>query len=395
MRSIPVLSSVLLVLAAAPLFGDAVITTDATKFGRVVSFDSTSIALKSGCDAQAPVSIPWSDVLLLRFDGQCAPHPVLPDPAGLERCDQKRINGFKVKLKNSATPLLAVKAHLKADGQLQFISMADESLVSGARDEVQSLQPVEICPSSLRKTQKLPVSFCADAKQFAVNWSPAAVFNNQVFTTGASIYIDVIGSLRGIAKEDVRFAYQSALSLWAISLQKAKSSLAPELQQYIDNSTARGGNFALFTPPQVIRMNCAANALSIVKWYAERTNIFPVEKKDYVAMAQVQGRTVLLNANDNVFEVARTDSPLPPKAVSLITVFVHELGHSFGLPDRPHSDEPSVMDPDYVIDNLNKTLPPTEADTRAFAAVLKASIQGAEPGVFSTEECAGLRRRQR
>jgi len=388
-------TSVLLVLLATPLFADAVITVDATRFGRIVSFDSLSITLTSGCGVHPPISISWSDVLLLRFDGQCVPHSVLPDPAGLEKCTQKRINGFKVRFNQSSAPFFALKANLKANGKVHFVSMTDESLSTGSRNEVKSIQPVDVCPSSLPKDQKPHSSFCSESKQFAVSWSPAPIFNNQVFTRGASIYIDVIGRLRGLSEEDVRFAYQSALSLWAIALQEAKSSLAPELQKYVDQSTARGGNFALFTPPQVIRMACLDNALSIVKWYAQRKDIFPIQKKDYVAMAQVQGRTVLLNANDNVFGVARNDSALSPTVVSLITVFVHELGHSFGLPDRPHSVEPSVMDPDYVIDNLNKTLSPMAADTKAFADVLKASIEGAAAGIFNAENCAGLRRRQR
>jgi hypothetical protein len=226
-----------------------------------------------------------------------------------------------------------------------------------------------------------------------VNWSVNPVFNNQIFTKGASIYIEAIGEISGLSEEDIRFAYQSALSLWAIALQQARASLEPELRQYIEQSTARGGNFALFTPPQVIRMKCADNALAVVKWYAERRDDFTPERKNFVAMAQVQGRTVLLNANDNVFMVSRNDEALPPTVVSLISVFVHELGHSFGMKDRAHSNEASVMDTVYVIDNLNKTLSPTPLDASMFAILLKASIEGAAPGVLNAEGCAGLRRR--
>jgi hypothetical protein len=311
----------------------------------------------------------------------------------LKRCSQKRLSGFKVQFNRSSVSLLAFKAILKTNGKIQFVSMADESLMTGFRDDVKSIQPVEVCPSAVPKKPKQPASFCVEPKQYAVNWSPVAVFNNQVFTKGASIYVDVIGKLNDISQEDIRFAYQSALSLWAIALQQARSSLSPEMQKYIEQSTARGGNIALFTPPQVIRMACADSALSIVKWYAERKDIFPREKSDYIAMAQVRGRTVLLNANDNIFAMMRNSSPAPHERVSLVTVFVHELGHSFGLPDRPHSTEISVMDPDYVTAHLDKTLSPTTLDTTAFVTVLKDSIEGAEPGVFRAEDCAGLRRR--
>ena len=83
---------------------------------------------------------------------------------------------------------------------------------------------------------------------------------------------------------------------------------------------------------------------------------------------------------------------LSGEQVNLITVFVHELGHSFGLPDRPHSPQPSVMDVEYVADNLDKLIKPTEVDLRAFAAVLKATIAGSKPGVFNISKCAGLQR---
>jgi hypothetical protein len=304
-----------------------------------------------------------------------------------------RLQGFRIRFQDSSAPFLASKVGLKANGNVQFVSLKDQSLVSGLRKGIKSIQPVEVCPSSLSSGQTAPSSFCSEPAQFAVNWSVAPVFNNQIFTKGASVYVEVIGKLDGLSEEDVRFAYQSALSLWAIALHDARASLEPELQEYIEKSTARGGKFALFMPPQVIRVQCADNALAVVKWFAERRGVFTPQKKDYVAMAQVQGRTVLLNANDNVFMVARDNATLSGSVVSLISVFVHELGHSFGMLDRAHSSEASVMDPDYVIDNLNKTLSPTPVDTRAFANLLKASIGGAAPGVFNAEGCAGLRRR--
>jgi len=394
MRLIQVLSSFLLLLVPVPVLADAVITADATKFGRVTSFDSTSVTLMSGCDGQAQVSIPWNNILLVSFDTRCSSYPVLPNPAGLERCSAKRLPGFRIQFQDGSPPFLASKVRLKANGRVQFVSLKDQSGISGSRGNVKSLEPVEVCSTSLSGEQNPPTSFCFEPPQFAVNWSPDSIFNNQVFTKGASIYVEVIGKLEDLSEEDIRFAYQSAISLWAIALHNARASLTPELQKYIENSTARGGTVTLFTPPQVIRVQCADNALAVVKWYAERGEIFPLDRKSYVAMAQVEGRTVLLNANDNVFGVARGGAALPSTVVSLISVFVHELGHSFGMPDRPHSAEVSVMDPDYVIDNLSSTLSPTPFDTGAFATLLKASITGAAPGVFNSAGCAGLQRRR-
>jgi len=238
---------------------------------------------------------------------------------------------------------------------------------------------------------KTTTSGCSESKKWAVNWSPLPIFNNQIFTRGSSIYIESVGSPVALPLEDVRFAYQTALSLWAIALQDRKKDLGTEVMKYIDQSTASGGSVNLFTPPQVIRVDCPENALAIVKWYSSRGAVFPEYESDYVAKAQVQGRTILLNANDNRFHADKDYwKTLGPENINLVTVFVHEIGHSFGLPDRFDS-EPSVMNPEYVIDRLNQLVSPQEADTFAFAQVLKASIQGSAPGAFNAENCAGLR----
>lgn len=385
MRLTLALNSVLLVFLPSLSLADAVITADATKFGRIVSFDSDGVSLQSGCDAGESVTVRWSDILLAKLDAVCRPHDVLPNPAGLEKCDQKRVPGFKVQFKNAANPFFALKMALKANGKVYLISMVDETGVSGSREEVESIQPLEVCTKSLPKKQSWPKSYCYETRKFAVNWSAVPVFNNQIFTRGSSIFIDGIGNSGGLSGEDVRFAYQTALSLWAIALQNRKSQLGPDVQKYVDQSTSSSSKFKLFTPPQVILVDCADNALSIVRWYAE--------KSSYVAKAQVQGRTVLLNTTDNAFSVQHDAvNPVPAKEINLVTVFVHELGHSFGLPDGRHSPDASVMDPVYVIDNLNKTLSPTDRDTLALVRVLEASIRGASPGVLTAEGCAGLRR---
>jgi hypothetical protein len=393
MKLILVLTSAFMwIIASLPLLADAVITPDGTKFGRVVRFDSSSVVLKSGCSSGAETIIAWKRVLLLRFDSKCKPHVVQANPAGLERCDKPRIPAFIVEFQNSTEPIYALKVALKPDGNIQFVLMGDESMVTGKREKVKSIEPADICASKIPKKQKVPAALCWEAKQWAANWSPEPVFSNRVFTKGSSIYIEEVGRLRGLTHEDIRFAYQSALSIWAIALQDARATLPQEFQKYIDSSTASGGNFKLFTPPQVVRTRCPGSALAIVRWYAERENIFPIKKRNYVAMAQVQGRTVLLNANDNTFRVSPSAEDLSNNDVNLVTVFLHELGHSFGLSDRRRSDEYSVMDPVYVVDNLSRTLRPSRLDLQDFVDVLKASIEGSAPGVFNPAGCAGLRR---
>jgi hypothetical protein len=396
MRSILVFSSFLLsAFFPALLQADVVVTQDATKFGAVLSFDGTGVSVRTGCNGNQTALIAWSEILLVTLDAKCEAHPVEINPAGLQRCEQKRIGGFRVRFRNLSQPFFAVKATLQATGKIFLLSMTDESGLSGPRDDVESVQPIDVCPKSLPAKQVWPKSFCHEPKKIAVNWSPGPVFNNHIFTKGGAIYIDVIGELGGLSPEDILFAYQTALSLWTYALQDRRSSLPLELQKYIDQSTSRSASVSLFTPPQVVRVDCMDNALSVVKWYSQRANVFPLEASDYVAMAQVQGRTVLLNANDNAFVVSREYwKPLAADKVSLLTVFIHELGHSFGLPDKPHSSGASVMDPDYVVRNLNATVSPTAEDAAALVGVLKESIEGSAPGIFNAKGCLGLRRKR-
>ena len=393
MKSTLALSSLLLFLSSSPIRADAVITTDATKFGRVVLFDSQGVTLRSGCTGGSQAIIPWSDVLLLKIDSTCRPHDVLPNPAGLERCGQKRVRAFKVLFRGSGPAFFAFKVALKENGKVYLVSLADETGISGALKEIESIQPMEVCRESIGENSVRPQSFCFESRKFAVNWSPEPVFSNRVFTRGSSIYIEGIGDIKGVTAEEIRFAYQTALSLWAIALQEKKSQLSAEVQKFIQQSTSSGGQFRLFTPPQVILVDCPDNALAVVRWYAERRDAFPSSQRSYIAKAQVQGRTVLLNANDNVFAVGRNSGEtVSPGQTNLMTVFLHELGHSFGLPDNRHTEEPSVMDPAYVVDNIGKTLSPSAQDTFALARVLESSIKGAAPGVLTAERCAGLRR---
>ncbi len=392
MKLILALSSFL--VFSLPALGDAVVTVDATKFGRIISLDISGVLLSSGCNGDSPATVPWTDILKVQFDSQCTSFPVHPNTAGLEKCDKKRLSGYKVEFKNIVPRFLATNLKLKVD-KIYLLSAGDGASVSGPKGDVLSIEPADICPSSIPQQQEWPPSFCYESKKWAIAWTPTSVFSNQIYTHGSSIFIDTVGQQPSLALEDIRLAYQTALSIWAIAIQDNAKILGPEFTQYVESATSSSNKHTLFTPPQVIRMDCSENALTIVKWYAERKDAFPLSESDYVAKAQVQGRTVLLNANDNTFLVPpggfRT---LDPKMVNLVTVFVHEIGHSFGLPDRPRSGKASVMDPAYVVDHLNETLSPIQDDALALARVLKASITGSAPGVFSPEQCAGLRRKQ-
>jgi hypothetical protein len=328
----------------------------------------------------------------MALEGGCAPSGSFNPAPDVSSCAKSTADGFEVHFQESQATVLASAIALRSDSKVRLVSFPEQDLLVGSKSSVKYIDRTRLC-SPANAAHNYPSGYCVDPMQVAVNWSVTLVYNNQIFTKGSSIYVQVVGQLRGVSEEDIRAAYNTALGAWAYALQGARSSLEPELQKYVDESTARSANFILVTPPQVLRMRCIDNALAVVKWYAERQDVFPLDRSDYVAMAQVEGRTVLLNANDNVFGVVQGNQDLRETEVSLVAVFVHELGHSFGMPDRPHSAEPSVMDPYYVFTHIVKGyLAPTPFDSQVFAGLLKQSIAGAAPGVLNATECAGLRR---
>lgn len=367
------------------------LTATATSFGTVLSVDRQAVSFRDGCEGNSRSSIPLDSVLLIQFDGQCMPHEMAIPSAGLSRCEQQRRHAFRVSFSGVADPYVASSIRI-SNGTVFLQSFDESAALSGPVSQIRSIQPVNFCPDE-PPAEHYPESYCFETRKWAVNWSPLPIFSNQVFTRGSSIYVERIGSTLALSLDQVRDAYQTALSLWAIALQEHRNELGSDIVKYVENSTASGGKYRLFTPPQVVRTDCAANALAIVKWYSKRQDAFPTRDKNFIAKAQLQGRTILLNANDNVFRSEKQyTKALPAKDVNLVTVFVHELGHSFGLPDR--YDIASVMNPDYVVDHSNLLVSPNAQDAVAFAAVLRASIAGTAPGVFNAKDCAGLRRRQ-
>jgi len=131
--------------------------------------------------------------------------------------------------------------------------------------------------------------------------------------------------------------------------------------------------------------------MMIVKLYKTRDpRLFP-RNAGYVAKAQPEGRTILLNGVDFQFRsdldtrILRKDNKF-----NLTTIFAHELGHCFGLADLDNNPQvKSVMSGANIFAGEAET--PTESDGLNFLSVLKKAITGSGPGVFEPRECAGLR----
>lgn len=106
--------------------------------------------------------------------------------------------------------------------------------------------------------------------------------------------------------------------------------------------------------------------------------------------AQLQGRTILLNAGEFHSDY-RQDfmNALSDDEVNLISVFLHERGHCLGLPDDTAAGQ-SGMNPNYVAQRINQTVLPTAVDFAHFVDSLRPSVSGTRPGFFNVKNCAGL-----
>lgn len=365
---------------------DAVITNAATSFGSVVSFDSHTIEFQTGCSGPK-ITVSWADVLVLRFDNQCLPHKAEAPTAPLQICKEALVHVFKLRYQGKFVYLRELS--MAPNGGVRGIPFGKNGGISLHRKQMELIQPTDVCPSKI-EASSLPKGICFEPLQFAVNWALEPVFNNEIFTKGFSIYIRSRELVPAQRSEEITRALGTALTLWGSTLEKNKDDLPPQLRSYIEHSTARGGQVILYTPPQVIQVQCPENATLIVDWVS-RDGIFP-KGQGYVAEAQLQGRTVLLNASENTFGY-RPDiaNPLPPDTASLVSVFVHEMGHCLGLRDEV-DDATSVMNPNYVARVLNQTVEPSHADFLRFRSSLEASVRGTAPGFFDVKDCAGLRR---
>jgi hypothetical protein len=377
---------VLVVAASIAARADTLVTKDASFWGSVISIKDGSVTFRSGCTG-ADTQVAWSSVLIVQFDHNCKSGTVKLPTAPLLICKKTLVHIFKVRISGQYLYLTSVS--MAPDSDLRGVPYGKRGWIRLKKNKVDSIQPTDICPSLISELDSFPKGICFEPEQWAVNWSVEPVFNNQIFTKGFAIYVSSESSLQDEVTEKLRVAFGTALSLWASTLQEHRNELPADLRSYVDRSTSSSSKYVLYTPPQVIRVSCRENALLIVNWVTKRNEIFP-RGQGYVARAQLQGRTILLNASEYQFGY-RPDflNPLAPDVINLISVFVHELGHCLGLPDDS-ADPGSVMNPNHVASMINETVSPSPGDFRNFVTSLRASVSGTSPGFFDVKDCAGL-----
>jgi hypothetical protein len=366
---------------------DVVVTVGATAFGRVAKLTASDVELLDGCAGAHSQSLPWSAVKAVVFDVQCSPYDVVLPTAGLQPpCATSKVLVFQVNVKGQDAPLFG-RAVTLARGIAHVELIDDSGTLHCAAGELVQVLPKTMCPSVLPRTFKWPPVFCFEPRQLAVNFSRDAVWNNSIFTKGFSIYLEHDCEGGGAPLPDVREAFQTAITYWTSALFEKRATAGEALRSYLEGIFPKSEKLGMLVPPQVVQVQCVESAQIVLKWYGQRSAAFPLER-EYVAKAQLEGRTILVNAADFdfLYSLQRPPFALSARQYDLTTVLLHELGHCFGLPDRDDGD-PSVMNASEPADA------PMGADGSALMTVLEASVKGSDPGVLHPTLCRGLRPR--
>jgi len=313
---------------------------------------------------------------------------VLPYSSGGGFCH----NPQNVEVLRFENPSFVVSAsdYQLTDGRVHWVSVDGSTMTHGPSANIASVTRQLMCPEDII-TPQLTTAFCTEQRQWAVNFSYEPVLGNKILTRGLSFYLEDeheqhFEDVNGVGAT-IRDAFGTAINEWMASLQDHKQSLPMSVQQAVDKMISHSAHFALLTPPQVIQVSCKDTATFVIR-YAEHDESQLINENHTgrkAARAEVAGRTLLINGVAYRCWKAKPQDVLflnpvkigGPSCYNLVPIFVHELGHAFGLVG--HVDDPvhpSVMD--SVLQPV--ALRPSAADAEALARVLMQPIQGTEAG---------------
>ena len=335
----------------------------------------------------AIVEFPRSEVRRAERNRACRPKPIVPYSAGGGLCPDTPLELYEVRLKKPNQTILAAEVAL-ADGRLHIRTPSGLQTMHGPDGRFVSVTRGLFCRNT--PTPETPLKgFCAEATARAVNFGPEPVFENRILTRGISFYLEDNRG-RAIAPDDergavVREAFGNAVTQWMSALQDLGPRLPAGARSQLGgmiSSTPNG--YSVLTPPQVVRLGCPDTAMFVVRYLTQDLRPLTVGGKIKAARAQVAGRTIYLNgvtypcwrASLKAEMEVPSQSPGGMACMNLTPVFVHELGHAFGLVGHRDSGDPSIMD-SLISPNL---VWPTPDDALALTSVLLQPVTGTTAG---------------
>ena len=382
----------MLLAATSVAHADLIDTGTETYYGHVVQIANGELLFDQACQHGSRHSVDLKSVERVELNSKCTKYASAHPAAGLVACAKPLLDVWGLRFGGYADPIFATAFVLHTDRTFQAELALGSGMLTGTATHLRSAVRTKACPDDVKPLTTSPAGTCFEPRQWAANWAPQQVYNNAIFTKGFALRIEHVDAQGRPAPQDadaatdIREAMGTALTHWASTLQRHKELLDDSLRQYLASilSCSTGG-MCLLTPPQVIQVACPASAMFVIQVHHEHDAAFTTAERSYVAKAQVEGRTIFVNAADFHF---RSDNRmtvfLADHKVNLVTVLTHELGHAFGLSHR-EGDPNSVMSP------ANPAASPSADDARAFIAALKRSVEGAKPGSLDPTSCAGLR----
>jgi hypothetical protein len=349
-----------------------------------------SVIFAGACDLKRRGEIDRKDVKSILFDPTiCDETPTTLPHAGMQGpCELARVAAFEIGFVGGGA-VLALNLVI-ADGKLHA-DLEQNGSIHGPASDVRYILSRSVCPTVLATQQpKTPATFCQEPWHIAVNFSFAPVFNNQIFARGFAVYVESddhpTPGVQAKRRQLVANAFGSAIVLWTAALQNARKNLTGELAAYIDSIVSRSSSgYALLAPAQAVPATCPDFGSIHVRWLTDSETIFPT-RKDYVGKAQVEGRTIALDARDFDFVWNLRGDQISQQQTNLIKVLAHEFGHCIGLEHAAPGQRSVMADVLTEIPDI-----PTAADAAALIDMLGRHIRGTAPGEFNATSCSGLR----
>lgn len=366
--------------------GDTLTLDDRLVFGRLISLGPNTVRFAPNC-AAAVLEFPRRSVKRAERNTACKPRPIAPYSAGGGLCTDTPLELYEVRLKRPQQSFYAAEV-VVVDGRLHIRTPSGLVTMHGPDKRFVSATRALVCRTANTPDPVLK-GFCVEETARAINFGTAPVFENRILTQGISFYLEDDRG-RAIAGDDprgqiVQDAFGNAITQWMGALQDLGPRLPAALQARFGAMVSpTPGGYSVLMPPQVVRLGCPDTAMFIVRYLSSDTGPVTIAGTIKAARAQVAGRTIYINgvtypcwrASLRAELVVPPDAPGGSECMNLTPIFVHELGHAFGLPGHRDGFPRSIMD-SLVTPRL---IWPTENDALELAGILLQPIAGTPAG---------------